>query len=101
MESQITRMVQEVKWKLPKNEFGFTLCRMKNGKLTRGPIATGTPVQVNIPVVCPPGSSLIGLLHSHPGGVAVPSPQDTRSAKQLGVKDMCIVDDHGLRCGLV
>ena len=80
------------------NEIGFSLCKMPNGKLTHGPIATGTPVSVSIPVQCPSGSSLHGLFHSHPGGVPYPSQQDVKSQKLSGAAVSCIDADGKIKC---
>ena len=88
-------------FKLPKNEFGFTLCRYQNGQLTRGPVATGDPMSVNIPVSCPPHSKLAGLYHTHPGGIAKPSDTDIRSAKKVGAEVLCISDDRQTVCHIV
>ena len=82
------------------NEIGFTVCRTPSGQLTHGPVATGTPTSVNIPVVCPPGSKLIALHHSHPGGIARPSRTDVETAIRVKAKHLCIqVPETGeLKC---
>lgn len=73
------------------NEVGFSICRVKaTGKLVNGPVATGTPMRVDIPVQCPPDSRFEGLYHTHPGGIAMPSAMDVRSAKQVGARVLCI-----------
>lgn len=73
------------------NEVGFSICRVRaTGKLTNGPVATGTPMRVDIPVECPPDARFEGLYHTHPGGVAMPSAMDVRSAKQVGARVLCI-----------
>ena len=81
-----------------KNEVGFTICRAKSGKLTHGPMATGSPTGVNIPVSCPPGSRMEGLFHTHPKGVAYPSDIDIRSAVKVGAKALCVQSDTELAC---
>ena len=83
---------------LPANEFGFSLCQAQDGKLVKGPTATGTPINVSIPVTCPAGSHFTGLFHSHPRGVAYPSPQDIDSALRVGAKILCIQSDQEMKC---
>ena len=81
------------------NEIGYTLCEIPGGGMTRGPMAEGTPVSVDIPVSCPAGSTLKGLYHTHPGGVAYPSPTDIRSAKQVKADILCVkVPGGALNC---
>ena len=83
----------------PRNELGFSLCRVgASGQLVAGPVATGDPVSVSIPVSCPTGSHFEGLFHTHPGGVAQPSQQDIRAAKQSGAANLCIQSDWTLAC---
>lgn len=84
--------------RLPKNEFGFTLCRTPRGKLVRGKVHHGTPSQVVIPVTCPPASKLEGLFHTHPGGVAFPSEPDIRNAFQAKIKVLCVMNESALNC---
>lgn len=81
-------------------ERGFTGCAMPDGRLAHGPIATGTPTSVSIPVACPPGGEPQFLWHSHPGGVAYPSKQDIKSTREVGLRDLCItVPEQGeTRC---
>ena len=80
------------------NEIGFSLCKLPSGKLTHGPIVTGTPVSVGIPVQCPSGSSLYGLFHTHPDGTPYPSQQDVKSQRLTGAKVSCISADKALKC---
>ena len=80
------------------NEIGFSLCKLPSGKLTHGPIATGTPISVGIPVQCPSGSALYGLFHTHPGGVPYPSQRDVKSQRLTGAKVSCIQSDKALKC---
>ena len=85
--------------RLPRNEVGFALCRVRaTGKLASGPVTSGTPNRVGITVACPPGSDFIGLAHTHPGGVAEPSALDKRTAKEHGAAVMCIASDTELAC---
>lgn len=83
---------------LGKNEIGFAICRTPGGELVNGPVNTGTPMSVDIPVSCPPGTRLEGLHHTHPGGIAFPSKTDIRLAVRLGIKNMCISDDSRTDC---
>ena len=80
------------------NEIGFTLCRARNGKLVRGPMASGTPMNVDIPLKCPSDSQMVGLFHTHPGGVPYPSDIDLKSAARVGVSNLCIDADGTLNC---
>lgn len=80
------------------NEIGFTLCRTPRGQIVRGPMATGTPTRVQIPVACPSGTAFFGLFHTHPGGVARPSAQDIASAQRVGAEVICVASDTELRC---
>lgn len=83
---------------VPPNEIGFVLCKTQAGKLTHGPVRMGTPNSVTYPIACPSGSAFIGSVHTHPGGVAKPSPQDIRGHVQVGAKVMCIKNDHEMKC---
>ena len=84
---------------LPINEYGYAMCRRADGRLVQGPTAWGTPTSVNIQVACPPGASLIGLYHTHPGGVSTPSAQDVKSARDVQAGFLCIRSEReGQRC---
>lgn len=83
---------------LPKNEFGFSLCRDGNGKLVAGPVAHGGPFSVNVPLQCPANSRFEGLFHTHPGGVAFPSPTDIRNGRDAGAKFLCVQNDEHMQC---
>ena len=87
-----------VKSAIGKNEVGFTYCRTHKGQLVHGAVAEGGPMSVNIPVVCPVGSELEGLYHTHPGGVAYPSSTVLKSAARVGAKNICIQNDTKLEC---
>lgn len=83
------------------NEIGFSLCRdTGTGKIVHGPVREGTPTSVGIVMKCPVGSDFIGLAHTHPGGVATPSAQDWRSARNVDASVLCIDADGDLRCHL-
>ena len=81
-----------------RNEIGAAVCRFPGGRLAFGPWARGTPTSVNVPLQCPPGATLSSIYHTHPGGVAYPSDQDVASARQAGVKSLCINADGDLKC---
>ncbi len=49
--------------KLGRNEVGFSLCRTAQGKLVAGPMATGSPTSVQIPVSCPTSARFDSLYH--------------------------------------
>ena len=49
-------------------ECGFSICRTKTGKLTRGKTHCGTKDAVIIPNDCPAGAKRIALTHNHPSG---------------------------------
>lgn len=85
--------------RIPRNEVGFAMCRVrKTGRLVRGPVATGTPTRVDIPIQCPPGSDFEVMVHTHPGGVAEPSALDMRTAQRFGATASCIASDSELKC---
>ena len=84
--------------RLPRNEVGFALCRMPTGKLATGPVSSGTPTRVDIAASCPPGGTLVGLFHTHPGGIAYPSAMDVRAAKKVRAPNLCILSDSQLGC---
>lgn len=81
-----------------RNEMGFVYCRTAVGQLVRGPMAEGTRNSVTIDTSCPPGTSLEGFFHTHPGGVNKPSHQDVRAAQASGVKNICIDADGRMQC---
>ena len=72
------------------NEVGASICQKPNGQYVFGPKATGTPTSVNVPVSCPAGSKFVGIYHTHPGGIPVPSPMDLTSGRSVNAKLLCI-----------
>ena len=72
------------------NEVGAMLCRAPDGSTVMGPQAQGSHDSVNVPYQCPSGSTPYGVWHTHPHGLAEPSPEDVRSATAFGLKRMCI-----------
>jgi hypothetical protein len=86
---------------IPNVEVGMMLCRMNDGRLTRGPIGVGTATGVQFPDTCPPGSKVAGSFHTHPssgGGSILPSSQDMREAKRIGMPHLCIANESKTAC---
>ena len=86
---------------IPSTEFGAMLCRLGDGRLTRGPIGVGTATSVQFPDMCPPGSKIAGSFHSHPksgGGSPLPSAQDMREAGRIGMPALCILTSEKTSC---
>lgn len=86
---------------IPVQEFGAMLCRLSDGRLTRGPIGVGTATSVQFVDVCPPGSTIAGSFHSHPksgGGSPLPSAQDMREAARIKMPNLCIVTSEKTSC---
>lgn len=86
---------------IPAIEFGAMLCRLADGRLTRGPVGVGTATSVQFPETCPPGSKIVGSVHSHPksgGGSPLPSAQDMREAARVGMPNLCIVTSEKTSC---
>ena len=76
---------------LPLNhEVGAMLCRRRDGSTIMGPRASGTHDEVNVPYQCPSGSTPYGVWHTHPDGVAEPSPDDVQAARSFGLRRMCV-----------
>lgn len=86
---------------LPPVEFGAMLCKMPDGRLTRGPIGVGSATSVQFPDTCPAGSKIIGSFHSHPksgGGSSLPSTQDMREAGRIGMPNLCVITSEKTSC---
>lgn len=86
---------------LPGVEVGFMLCRLADGRLTRGPIGVGTATAVQFPDTCPAGSKVVGSFHTHPkegGGSILPSRQDMSEAKRLSMPALCIANNATTKC---
>jgi hypothetical protein len=82
-----------------KREVGFAVCRIRRtGRLVRGPVSVGTHDRVNVSPTCPPGSTLDNVYHTHPDGLAEPSPQDLREARRAGVRRLCVANNTTTRC---
>lgn len=82
-----------------KPEIAVTICQAPSGQLCRGTEAIGSsPYNVQLRIGCPPGTVVKALHHSHPGGLAKPSPADILEAKRLGLNHLCIENDFELRC---
>jgi len=80
------------------NEIGASICGAPDGSILFGPWSTGTPTGVSVTVGCPSGADFLGVYHTHPGGIAVPSAQDIKAGLQVGAKYLCINADGDLRC---
>lgn len=86
---------------IPQVEVGAMLCRMTDGRLTRGPIGVGTATGVQFPDTCPPNTKVAGSFHTHPksgGGSILPSAQDMREAKRVGMPYLCIINEQQTAC---
>jgi len=93
-------MGQELETKIPRNEIGYALCRVRaTGRLVRSAqVSEGTPTRVDIPINCPSGSDFEVMVHTHPGGRAEPSALDRRTGERFGAKALCIASDTELKC---
>ena len=86
---------------IPSIEIGMMLCRLPTGQLTRGPIGVGSATGVQFPDHCPAGTSVVGSAHTHPkegGGSILPSAQDMREAKRIGMPALCIINNEKAAC---
>ncbi|MCI0439847.1 MAG: Mov34/MPN/PAD-1 family protein [Chloroflexi bacterium] len=82
-------------------EIAATLCSDGRGGQIFGSQSQGRdPYQVTLNVSCPAGYRALSVIHTHPGGVAVPSVQDMREARRLGLEHICVgVPETGeVRC---
>ena len=94
-------MVRYCQNSIPGVEVGMMLCRLADGRLTRGPVGVGTATAVQFPDTCPAGSTVAGSFHTHPkegGGSILPSHQDMREAKRLGMPVLCIANNDRTAC---
>ena len=86
---------------IPSVEIGMMLCRLADGRLSRGPIGVGTATAVQFSDQCPSGSTVVGSIHTHPkegGGSILPSRQDMSEAKRLGMPVLCIANNDRTAC---
>lgn len=83
-----------------KNEIGFAVCKTDDGRFVRGPVAEGTPLNVTIPLRCPPNSRIVGMVHTHPGGIPQPSEMDLAAAAKYNIANLCIAqpEDGVMNC---
>ena len=72
------------------NEVGAMICRRPGGATVMGPRVQGTHDNVNVPYACPGGSEPYGVWHTHPDGVAEPSPDDIEAARSFGLRRLCV-----------
>ena len=77
-------------------EHGFPIC--KNGGVTKGRTVTGDEHAVIVPLVCPRGSKVIGVHHSHPGGSLQLSQLDIRTAHEKRLKYVCVKAQGKTKC---
>ena len=79
----------------PDHEVGAAICQDAQG-LSFGPLSTGGPYNVSVPLRCPADGQVVGVFHTHPGGEAVPSSYDMAEAERLGLQYLAIgVPDTG------
>lgn len=86
---------------IPPIELGAMLCRLPDGRLTRGPLGVGTATSVQFSDVCPAGSKVAGSWHTHPkegGGSILPSHQDIKEALRLRMPVLCISNNDKTAC---
>lgn len=86
---------------IPGVEIGMMLCRLSDGRLTRGPIGVGTATSVQFSDQCPSGSKVVGSFHTHPkegGGSILPSAQDMKEAARLKMPALCIANGERTSC---
>jgi proteasome lid subunit RPN8/RPN11 len=77
--------------KLPmNNEVGALMCRAPDGSTVYGPQASGSHDNVQVPYQCPSGATPFGVWHTHPHGIAEPSPDDIAAGKRFGLKQLCV-----------
>ncbi|MBM3133068.1 MAG: hypothetical protein FJZ95_08575 [Chloroflexi bacterium] len=77
-------------------EHGFCVCQTPDGRLVKGPESVGHKYGVSVDVTCPPGARLVGMYHTHPGGVPELSEADLREAHRFNIPTMCVgVPDTG------
>lgn len=80
------------------NEYGYSICRDKGGKLRKGPTTHGTSHNVDIPLRCPAGTKLAGVHHHHPGGSLSLSEQDRAAARKHNLEHICIKAAGKTKC---
>lgn len=78
-------------------ERGHPLCR--NGRdISKGGTVTGEPHAVSVPLTCPPGTTVAGVHHSHPGGSIRPSSQDIATMRRHGLGYLCVEARGKIKC---
>ncbi|KKM85448.1 hypothetical protein LCGC14_1288880 [marine sediment metagenome] len=77
-------------------ERGYTVCR--NGGYSKGPTIRGTETTVTIPIACPRGAKAVALFHTHPNGNPLPSSQDMKTVRRLGIPYVCVKAGSRTRC---
>lgn len=85
------------------NEIGAVVCRLSSGALVLGPVVEGTPENVRVPLICPPGAEPVGFWHTHPEGSPRPSLKDVSETAKLGLDFVCATkpETGQTRCALI
>lgn len=82
---------------MSKREWGQTICA-QGKRHVLGERVQGKEHSVNIPLRCPLGTKLVGVNHSHPGGSLRLSDQDIRTARDKGLKLVCVKAKSKSKC---
>ena len=77
-------------------EVGAPLCA--NGKIVLGKISKGTHNRVMVSLKCPPGTKVVGTIHTHPGGKSELSSADIINLRKANLKIGCVTGRQGLKC---
>lgn len=97
----IKGFADEIDWatretKRRKIEHGFNIC-MEDGRVTRGDRCSGE--QCDIQMKSCGAVQTLASVHTHPGGVLIPSPNDIVSSWMSGEEFFCIANPKGMvRC---
>lgn len=72
------------------NEKGYPICH-DGREVKKGQTVMGSSHNVSIPLnTCPPGSRVIGVHHTHPGGSLQPSDRDISTMREKNLQYMCV-----------
>jgi len=71
---------------------------LRGNELLLGECNIGDRFSVRLRIRCPEGSIPIGVWHTHPGGDSIPSSQDIKEARRVGLKFVCVEGSQGLKC---
>jgi len=86
--------------RLPPYEVGAAIC-CDARRCVLGPLSAGTRTRVEVNLKCPPGMRPVGTIHTHPGGLPLPSQMDIENLRRAGLRVSCIVAETGARCYLI